>query len=176
MKPSVMKLYDFTKGGTDVVDQRIGKYSTKPKSPKWTRVCFSYVLDTIRVNASTVLCKKLGFAQREIDSFDLGWDLAEALVMPFAQQRSLVGLSAKTRMKVSLLLGVPDAGRTTSKASEQPTESSGRKRCHACIQELVGEPGYKEEKNRLPKIKTTCSKCGQATCGQHLVRICMDCA
>ena len=45
-KPSIMKLYDFTKGGTDVVDQRIGKYLTKPKSPKWTRVCFFYVFDT----------------------------------------------------------------------------------------------------------------------------------
>ena len=56
----------------------------------------------------------------EIDSFDLGWDLAEALVMPFAQERSLVGLSAKTRMKVSLLLRVHDTARTSSKASEQP--------------------------------------------------------
>ena len=46
-KLCIMKLYDFTKGGTDVVDQRISKYSTKPKSLKWTRVCFSYVLNTI---------------------------------------------------------------------------------------------------------------------------------
>ena len=33
-KPAVFKLYDFTKGGTDQMDQQIGSYSTKTKSPK----------------------------------------------------------------------------------------------------------------------------------------------
>ena len=35
-KPAVIKLYDFTKGGTDNVDQRIAMYSTRTKSAKWT--------------------------------------------------------------------------------------------------------------------------------------------
>ena len=34
-KPAIYKLYDFTKGGTDIVDQRVGFYSCKSKSPKW---------------------------------------------------------------------------------------------------------------------------------------------
>ena len=71
-KPSIFKLYDFTKAGTDVVDPRIGKYSTKTKSPKWPWVCFNYVLDTIQENASTVLCKKLDVAAKDIDLFELG--------------------------------------------------------------------------------------------------------
>ena len=31
-KPAIFKLYDFTKGGTDVVDQRMASYSCKAKS------------------------------------------------------------------------------------------------------------------------------------------------
>ena len=30
-KPALIKLYDFTKGGTDFVDQKMGFYSTKIK-------------------------------------------------------------------------------------------------------------------------------------------------
>ena len=32
-KLAIMKLYDFRKGGTDVVDQKMGNYSVKSK---WT--------------------------------------------------------------------------------------------------------------------------------------------
>ena len=54
-KPAVFKLYDFTKGGTDIVDQRIRTYTTKTKNRKWTRVALAYLLDTIRVNSSTLV-------------------------------------------------------------------------------------------------------------------------
>ena len=33
-KPAVIKLYDFTKGGTDIADQKMGAYATKSKSRK----------------------------------------------------------------------------------------------------------------------------------------------
>ena len=54
-KPVLYKLYDFTKGGTDIVDQKMGTYTVKSKSRKWIMVAFSYLLDTIRVNACTIL-------------------------------------------------------------------------------------------------------------------------
>ena len=37
-KPAIYKLYDFTKGDTDVVDQRMGMYTCEFMSPKWTMV------------------------------------------------------------------------------------------------------------------------------------------
>ena len=49
-KPAIMKLYDFTKGGTDIMDQRIGSYTTNSKSVRWVSTAFSYMLDTMRVN------------------------------------------------------------------------------------------------------------------------------
>ena len=38
-KPALIELHDFTKGGIDVVDQKMGNYSVKPKSSKWTASC-----------------------------------------------------------------------------------------------------------------------------------------
>ena len=84
-KPAIYKLYDFTRGGTDVVDHMMGSYTTKAKSPKWTRVSFSYVLDAARVNAMTIFRLKHGELSSAIDAFELGWDLAEALVLPYAR-------------------------------------------------------------------------------------------
>ena len=34
-KLGIYKVYDFTKGGTDIIDQRMGFYTCKPKSRKW---------------------------------------------------------------------------------------------------------------------------------------------
>ena len=53
-KPAIMKFYDFTKGGTDIIDQKMGTYTTKIKSNRWTLTAFCYLLDTIRVNSCTL--------------------------------------------------------------------------------------------------------------------------
>ena len=50
-KIGICKVYDFTKGGTDIIDQRMGFYTCKPKSRKWTITVFSYVIDMARVNS-----------------------------------------------------------------------------------------------------------------------------
>lgn len=46
-KPVLLKLYDFTKGGTDIVDQIIGAYSVDSRSKHWTLSSFSYLSDTV---------------------------------------------------------------------------------------------------------------------------------
>ena len=51
-KPAIIKFYDYTKRDTDIVDQKMGKHSVKPKSSKWTVCAFSYILDITRVNAA----------------------------------------------------------------------------------------------------------------------------
>ena len=57
-KPVIYKLYDFSKRGTDIIDYRMGFYSCKSKSKRWAMNAFSYVLDTCRVNASTIYAMK----------------------------------------------------------------------------------------------------------------------
>ena len=53
--PQIYKVYDFTKGGTDIIDQRAQYYICKVKYNRWTIAVFSYILDNSRINASTVL-------------------------------------------------------------------------------------------------------------------------
>ena len=87
-KPALFKLYDFTKGGTDIVDQRIGMYTTKTKTRKWTRVALAYLLDTIRVNSSTLVALNSKSNPKGVNSFNFGFQLAKELVIPHIERRS----------------------------------------------------------------------------------------
>ena len=54
-KPQIIKFYDFTKGGTDIVDQLNDYYTTRLKSCHWFMVALSYMLDTGRVKNHVVV-------------------------------------------------------------------------------------------------------------------------
>ena len=75
-------------------------------------------------------------------------------------------------MKLSPVLGTPLPART-----QPPVEavSAGRRRCHVCVAVIIGLPFYKEGKGKLPKIKSSCSKCKKTVCPKHMLRVCQDC-
>ena len=52
-KPAIIKFYDFTKRGTDVMDQKISKYSCKLLTHRWTMIHFFFLMHSIRCNAGT---------------------------------------------------------------------------------------------------------------------------
>ena len=83
---ALYKLYDFTKGGTDIVDQRMGFYTCKFKSSKWSLVAFSYVVDMARVNSSTLFALNGNKDPLKQSSFEFGMDIVCSLVGPFIQQ------------------------------------------------------------------------------------------
>ena len=68
-KPNTICFYDKTKGGADVVDMVIGKYTTKYKTRRWTMNVFAYALDTARTNTRTVF-KEI---KHDIRTFDFIW-------------------------------------------------------------------------------------------------------
>ena len=55
-KPALYKFLDFSKGGTDIVDQKMSFYTCKGKSRKWKMAAFYFILDTAIVNAQPMLC------------------------------------------------------------------------------------------------------------------------
>ena len=175
-KPAVIKLYDFTKGGTDNVDQRIAMYSTRTKSAKWTRSALSFVLDTARVNSATLFAIATGVSPHSIDSFEFAWDLANSLVLPLARSRPVQGLPKAVQLKLSLLLGPESAEVQPPKEQTSASGSTAKRRCASCVEDLVGKAEYKDKKSKLKKIKTVCSKCQQPCCTEHLVNFCPDCA
>ena len=95
-KPALYKLYDYTKGGTDIIDQHLGLYSFKSISPNWTITPLSSVFDTCRVKPSNVLAMNLGHNPRAQDSFQFGWNLAMKLIVPFLKASPLNGLRFST--------------------------------------------------------------------------------
>ena len=53
-KAAYIKFCDYNRGCTDIVNEKMGKYSFEPKSSKWTVAAFSYILDIAHVNAPTL--------------------------------------------------------------------------------------------------------------------------
>ena len=49
----------------------MGTYTVKSKSRKWTMVAFSYLLDTVRVNACTILALNQKKEPKKENAFDL---------------------------------------------------------------------------------------------------------
>ena len=54
-KPQIIKFHDFTKRGTDIIDQLSDYYNTRAKSCQWVMVALYYMLETFRVDGKTYL-------------------------------------------------------------------------------------------------------------------------
>ena len=103
-KPAIIKFYDFTKGGTDVMDQKISKYSCKLLTHRWTMIHFFFLMDTIRCNAMVLHAIKHKKPLRKSNYFDIGWALVLALVRPFMAARSAVGLGQALKNKIAIFV------------------------------------------------------------------------
>ena len=104
-KPQIFKFYDFTKGGTDIVDQMNDYFTTRAKSLRWVMIVLYYMLDTARVNAKTIWCIKNGIDHHKLKSYNFGWDLAKTLTMPHVIRRDVNGLGLMVQLKRNLFLG-----------------------------------------------------------------------
>ena len=171
-KPAVYKLYDFTKGGTDIVDQKMGTYTVKSKSRKWTKVTFAYLLDTIRVNSSSLLALNSGKNPKSINSFDFGWELATQLVTPHIERRSRVGLTSTVLRKISTFTGAKEIEHEQQLPHAKQLEK--RARCRKCLSECQGQD-QKANKDKLKKTTTACQTCGKGYCSKHLIYTCTNC-
>ena len=81
-KLATIKMHDFTKHGTDIINHKMGFYSVKKTSGRWTIVSLAYLLNTIHVNACSVYAINNGLDPKKQNSFDFGLQLAKSLVTP----------------------------------------------------------------------------------------------
>ena len=169
-KLGIYKVYDFTKGGTDIVDQRMGFYTCKPTFRKWTITVFSYVIDMGRVNSSTTFALEKKYPCKQ-DSFEYCYTLLYQLVKPFMQSRSLNGLTTLVRQKIELIIGKRQS--EVKGEAVGPPMSEDKERCHVCISNLAGV-GHKLKKNQN-RVKTLCRICKKHTCKDHLIATCEIC-
>ena len=66
---------------------------------------FSYILDTCRVNASTIYAMNNDLQPRNIKSVDFGFELAMSLISPHIEQQSLIGINSSVVRKIEIVLG-----------------------------------------------------------------------
>ena len=110
---------------------------------------FSYVLDTCRVNASTIYAMNNDLQPRNIKSVDFGFELAMSLIRPHIEQRSLIGINSSVVRKIEMVLGKKISSKHVKTSSGFfPHQSEKRRRCDACISKIKGE-GAKEKKTKF---------------------------
>lgn len=175
-KPAVIKFYDFSKGGTDIVDQRIGSYSVNTKSRKWTLAVLAYMLDTARINSQTIFALNNELEPRKTSSFKFGWHIVNALVTPHLHIRKQnIHLQKSILNKIVSILNEPET--TAENASEEQYEkvSEKRARCSVCLKNAYGKD-FDMKKQSIPKVQIRCTKCGKPTCKPHIaVQRCTTC-
>ena len=82
---------------------------------------FLYLLDTARVNASTIVVLNKGESPKKVNSFGFGYDLARSFVLPLIYRRPRNGLNMPTLRKISFITGVDECQRKKQEAVEAAT-------------------------------------------------------
>ena len=95
-KPAIIKLYDFTKGGNDIVEQLNNYHTCRYRTFRWDVVALLYMLHTIRVNSKTIWCIKQDLDVRKFKSFDFTLEGAMQLIKTFIRSRNINGLRRMT--------------------------------------------------------------------------------
>ena len=168
------------------MDQRIGSYTVKTKSKRWTIAAFAYVIDTARVNAGTLFSLKKNTDPRKLNSFQFGLDLARSLVLPHLKRRKQVGLQKNilNKMKICLdflqpedveIQNVEDIQNVAGGVLKFPSTSETGKRCAQCVDGVAGTE-HKKKKNKLGKVQRRCQNCDSPICTKHMYMACAKCS
>ena len=191
-KPAISKLYDYTKGGVDIFDQRLGMWTSNSKHPKWPLVVFSYVLDSSRICGASIFCLANGLEPRNVDTKQYLYNLSMALILPHVYERKIhSGIQSTLSKKIARTIedaveaGVIDANPHVQDAAVQvgtPGEALAwtgplvgkRKRCKCCSP--VKGKGHKKSKDNLPKSKKYCQLCVEPVRDIHIKQCCTSCA
>ena len=130
-KPGIYKFYDYTKGGTDAMDYRLGINTVKTKSKRWSLSVCAYVLDTIRVNSQTIYAICQGKDPRSTDSINYGWELSMQLTKPHMERRATGGLTSHIQRSIDMMIGP-----AVRFIQRQPQNPDARRHCDLCVEAL----------------------------------------
>ena len=166
-KPQIFKFYDFTKGGTGIVDQMNDYFTTRAKSLRWVMIVLYYMLDSARVNAKTIWCIKNRI------KINFGWDLAKTLTMPHVIRRDVNGLGLMVELKRKLFLGTAFVLPEPKPKIEKRFECTAKKKKKCAIH--LANCRTKQEKDNCPRSTEECQSCGNSICREHSLCLCIKC-
>ena len=171
-KPQIFKFYDFTKGGTDTVDQMNDFFTTRAKSNRWAMVVLYYMLNTTRVNSKTLQCMKSKIDICKHKTFDFTWQLANELCTRQVSRRSTNGFSKMLQLKIQMFLDTALGAPIPKSRIERRYDPNGtRGKCLIHLQNCQS----KSQKDKAPQSKEQCQSCGESICRDHSMRLCYHC-
>ena len=165
LKLDVLKFYDHTKGGVDVVDLISSHSSTRMKSAKWTINVLAFVLLTIGTNAYTIM--RQNCPDKKISTFEFSWLLRKSLIVSHVHRRfqNRHGLPADLVQKMMNVLGIKNIpGNIQHRQDAEAVEGC----CGVCVDAAKTSDNYKKAIHQLNhRLKVKCMKCKTFLCKNH---------
>lgn len=182
--PEIIKFYNLTKGGVDVVDQMCASYNCSRNSRRWPMTLFYALLNIAGINAQVIYFANgnpSGISSRREFLKMLALKLMNEHLGERIESKYLskeLRLSAKRYHQTIEEISAKEMLVQPSKASssqrkqreqtppsseDQPEKLLKRKRCEEC--------GRK--KNRFTKYR--CTLCNKYLCLEHCVPLCLEC-
>ena len=171
-KTHVLLFYDHTKGEVGVVDLISAKMLSRIKIRRWTLNVFTFLLDTARTNAETIV--KENTPTKPLSTFQFTWKLGKLLVRSCTQRRhdSPAGLTHSLVKSICKVLGVEQP----IERRQNPELLNKGQRCYLCLENINGQSDYKANKDKLnTKAKTIFISCKNTTCIKHFITTCHRC-
>ena len=162
-------MHDFTKNGTDIINHKMGFYSVKMTTDRWTIVSLAYLLNTVHVNACSVYAINNGLDPKKQNSFDFGLQLAKSLVIPQIIRRQRNEFTSVILRKISPFMQEKEIIRN-SEIFQYLIAMKGRKRCRLFQREV-----QKLKKYKLKNLTTQCQRCGETVSNGHSIQTCLHC-
>lgn len=159
-KPEIITFYNSTKGGVDVVDMMMDKYSVSRNSRRWPLTVFFALLNIVCVNSYVL------YAHNPQNKLKRRKFIKEVCMMLLEDtlKRRLQNIRLPKGLRTGIARLFPEAADATTSTSSQTLQCQA-KRCVFCAR----------SKDR--KVKTVCSTCGKHVCKDHskMTVSCIDC-
>lgn len=171
-KPDIIHYYNETKGGVDVLDERVGTYRCKRKVNRWPLALFENLLDVSLFNAFVVFTELNPTWKEKEKKYRRRLfivDVAEDLVRPYIAVRDRTPRSEEASSIVRMIRGIPSepaepAIARTNRGLQKLPATNKRSRCHICT-----------SKKNANLYSNRCDMCTNYVCPQHFYKICDKC-
>lgn len=171
-KPNIIKLYNQTKGGVDVLDKLVSTYRSKRKHNRWSAAMFEHLLDLSAVNAYIIYIEIFPEwnARKKYKRRIFLQELGEALCNPHIERRRRMPRAHNAALVLARSVR-GDVPPLNNESVVRPAElahdpaSQKRARCYKCPYTLNAN-----------KHSTRCDKCMKYICTAHHYKVCEDCS
>lgn len=186
-KPDIIHYYNKTKSSVDVMDQMLGRYTTKRRTKRWPLAFFYNILDLAALSSYIIYVSNNSMLRkRSNDRRIFLRQLGEELCIPTIQKRAKnvqIVRHFGTKLAIDSILttldtqNIPHSSTQSTQSSQtsQPSfsfDATGRRKivgsCHMCQADTA---------RKRRKTRKNCRKCLKPVCDEHAntITLCKSC-